>query len=59
MASTNFKERDLFLENEILFDDEGNIIDVLEGIWITRDEMSFFKVIPYQNIDTILKEVKK
>lgn len=48
-ASTNPKYRDLYLENEILLDKGGKPIGLIKnsGLWINRDEISYFKILPY------------
>jgi hypothetical protein len=49
-ASTNPKQRDIYLEKEILLDNDGNIKEINEssnGLWINRDDIIYFKVLPY------------
>lgn len=48
-ASTNPKQRDIYMEREISLDKDGNVSGIIQGesgLWIHRDEISYFKVLP-------------
>lgn len=48
-ASTNLKNKDLYLEKEIFLDKDGaiqGIIENSEGLWISKEEISYFHVFP-------------
>jgi len=50
-ASTNPKQRDIYLEKEIILDQDGNIEGIKEGntgLWVNRDDIVYFKVLPYK-----------
>lgn len=48
-TSTNPKNKDLYLEKEIFLDKDGaiqGIIENSEGLWINKEEISYFQVLP-------------
>lgn len=48
-ASTNPQDKDLYLEKEIALDNNGNISAIIEGdgLWISKDQITYFSVLPY------------